>query len=52
MDEPGSWFFKHFTSKNQLHGFYISETLLENGLIKPERMLLFSASLNMSVEGF
>ena len=25
-------FFKHFTSKNQLPGFYISETLVENGL--------------------
>ena len=26
-------FFKHFASKNQLPGFYISETLVENGLI-------------------
>ena len=25
-------FFKHFTSKNQLPGFYISGTLVENGL--------------------
>ena len=25
-------FFKHFASKNQLPGFYISETLVENGL--------------------
>ena len=29
-------FFKHFASKNQLHGFYISGTLVENGLkVKP-----------------
>ena len=27
-------FFKHFGSKNQLPGFYISRTLVENGLIK------------------
>ena len=27
-------FFKHFASKNQLPGFYISGTLVENGLIK------------------
>ena len=26
-------FFKHFASKNQLPGFYVSETLVENGLI-------------------
>ena len=26
-------FFKHFASKNQLPGFYISGTLVENGLI-------------------
>ena len=26
-------FFKHFVSKNQLPGFYISETLVENGLM-------------------
>ena len=25
-------FFKHFASKNQLPGFYINETLVENGL--------------------
>ena len=25
-------FFKHFASKNQLPGFYVSETLVENGL--------------------
>ena len=25
-------FFKHLASKNQLHGFYISGTLVENGL--------------------
>ena len=25
-------FFKHFAGKNQLPGFYISETLVENGL--------------------
>ena len=25
-------FFKHFTSKNQLPGFYIGGTLVENGL--------------------
>ena len=28
--------FKHFASKNQLRGFYISETLVENGLIYPK----------------
>ena len=27
-------FFKHFASKNQLLGFYISGTLVENGLKK------------------
>ena len=27
-------FFKHFASKNQLPGFYINETLIENGSIK------------------
>ena len=27
-------FFKHFANKNQLPGFYISETLVENGLNK------------------
>ena len=27
-------FFKHFASRNQLPGFYISGTLVENGLIK------------------
>ena len=26
-------FFKHFASKNQIPGFCISETLVENGLI-------------------
>ena len=26
-------FFKHFASKNQLHGLSVSGTLLENGLI-------------------
>ena len=26
-------FFKHFVGKNQLPGFYISETLVENGLM-------------------
>ena len=26
-------FFKHFASKNQLPGFYISGTLVKNGLI-------------------
>ena len=26
-------FFKHFANKNQLPGFYISETLVKNGLI-------------------
>ena len=26
-------FFKHFASKNQLPGFYVSGTLAENGLI-------------------
>ena len=26
-------FFKHFASKNQLPGFYMSETLIENSLI-------------------
>ena len=26
------FFFKHFASKNQLPGFYISGTLVENGL--------------------
>ena len=29
-------FFKHFASKNQLPGFYVSGTLVENGLkVKP-----------------
>ena len=28
-------FFKHFASKNQLPGFYISGTLVENGLTEP-----------------
>ena len=44
MDKPDSWFllpkchflpqvfFKHFASKNQLPGFYISGALVENGL--------------------
>ena len=27
-------FFKHFANKNQLPGFYISGTLIENGLIQ------------------
>ena len=27
-------FFKHFTSTNQLPGFYMSGTLVENGLMK------------------
>ena len=25
-------FFKHFASKNQLPGFYVNRTLVENGL--------------------
>ena len=29
---PPQVFFKHFASKNQLPGFYISWTLVENGL--------------------
>ena len=45
MDKPGSWFLlakclkntcgrvKHSASKNQLPGFYISRTLVENGLM-------------------
>ena len=47
IDKPGSWFllnvtlpqvfFKHFACKNQLLGFYISRTLIENGLKKRER---------------
>ena len=43
MDKPGSWFLqakclkntcrrRHFVSKNQLPGFYISGILVENGL--------------------
>ena len=30
----GRAFFKHFASKNQLPVFYISGTLVENGLIR------------------
>ena len=30
-------FFKHFASKNQLTGFYISGTLVENGLTKKKQ---------------
>ena len=58
MDKPGSWFllakcinitlpqvfFKHFPIKNQLPGFYISETLVENGL-KSHFRLQWSSSL-------
>ena len=29
-------FFKYFASKNQLPGFYISGTLVENGLMKEQ----------------
>ena len=32
MWRSGAVFFKHFASKNQLPGFYISRTLVENGL--------------------
>ena len=32
-------FFKHFGSKNQLPGFYISRTLVENGLKHLEQLL-------------
>ena len=35
-EDAGNWqvFFKHFASKNQLPGFYIGGTLVENGLRK------------------
>ena len=49
-DKPGSWFlltkclkklhsstgvFQTFSTKNQLSGFYVSRTLVENGLTNP-----------------
>ena len=41
-------FFKHFASKNQLPGFYLSETLVENGLRLMSsvfKVLIFSTDL-------
>ena len=38
MDKPGlpQVLFKHFASKKELPGFYVSGTLVENGLMKTE----------------
>ena len=42
-------FFKHFPSKNQLFGFYMSGTLVENGLknFNNDRKSIFSQNLRL-----
>ena len=41
-------FFKYFASKNQLPGFYISGTLVENGLMKEQIENVLSLQGNTS----
>ena len=41
-------FFKYFASKNQLPGFYISGTLVENGLMKEQIENVLSLQENTS----
>ena len=43
-------FFKYFASKNQLPGFYISGTLVENGLMKEQIENVLSLQGNTSMQ--
>ena len=42
-------FFKHFAGKNQLTGFYISGTLLENGLISEAHLETIPKALPVGI---
>ena len=44
-------FFKHFASKNQLPGFYISGTSVENGLSKPSEKIQRTLKNNVQRSG-
>ena len=44
-------FFKHFASKNQLPGFYISGTLVKKGLIKKKLSSYFHVKFVFFLEG-
>ena len=43
-------FFRHFASKNQLPGFYIGGTLVENGLMVLQEIVSDIIETNMEVK--